>query len=72
MEKSICSNGTACPKSDNYTSAQLDYFGDISGIDVQIQMIRDLLKQYNIMDNTLIWLTSDNGPEGDGTIKCDI
>ena len=64
--REACINGTACPKSDNYSSAQLDYFGDIASIDVQIQRVRDLLKQYNVMDNTLIWLTSDNGPEGDG------
>ena len=33
-------------------------------MDFQIKRIRDILKKNNVLNNTLIWFTSDNGPEG--------
>jgi len=64
--REACANGTVCPASNDYSSAQLDYFGDIAELDQQIYRVRQLLKQYNYYDNTLLYFTSDNGPEGDG------
>jgi len=53
-------------KNPNYSSAQLDYFGDLSALDVQVGRVRDLLKEHDVADNTMLWFTADNGPEGDG------
>lgn len=46
-----------------YNQQQIDYYGAISAMDSAIGRARDLLKQYNISSNTMLWFTSDNGPE---------
>eukprot|EP00028_Trichosphaerium_sp_Am-I-7-wt_P009383 CAMPEP_0168513646 /NCGR_PEP_ID=MMETSP0405-20121227/3607_1 /TAXON_ID=498012 /ORGANISM="Trichosphaerium sp, Strain Am-I-7 wt" /LENGTH=410 /DNA_ID=CAMNT_0008532559 /DNA_START=216 /DNA_END=1445 /DNA_ORIENTATION=+ len=58
-----CADGKTCPKGD-YSSAQLDYYGAEVELDEQIGRIRKLLKTQGYADNTMIWFTSDNGPEG--------
>ena len=40
------------------------YYGCIKATDEQIGRLRAELRRLNISDNTMIWLTSDNGPEG--------
>ena len=62
--REACANGTNCPQALNFSSAELDYYGDLSSMDVQIERIRMLLKEYNVFNNTFIWFTSDNGPAG--------
>ncbi|MEE9369119.1 MAG: sulfatase-like hydrolase/transferase [Pontiella sp.] len=42
------------------------YFANITQIDEAVGAIVDCLKKNNVYDDTLIWYTSDNGPEGDG------
>ena len=39
------------------------YLGAISALDEAIGRVRALLKEYNISDNTLLWFSSDNGPQ---------
>ena len=65
--REACANGTSCRLSKNgeYSSAQLDYFGSLNSMDSEIKRIRNLLLKYNVLNNTLIWFTSDNGPAGD-------
>ena len=51
----------------NYTKAgydtnHIDYYGAISALDDAVGIVRKLLKQYNISNNTMLWFTSDNGP----------
>jgi arylsulfatase A-like enzyme len=40
------------------------YYGAISAMDEQIGRLNDKLKELNATENTLIFFTSDNGPEG--------
>ena len=47
----------------NYSMNQIDYYGAISALDDAIGKIRELLVKYNVVDNTMLWFTSDNGPE---------
>ena len=41
----------------------IDYYGAISEMDDVIGKLRKLLKELGIKDNTLLWFSSDNGPE---------
>ena len=43
--------------------AEADYFGAITAMDDAIGQIHLLLKKHNVSDNTMLWFTSDNGPE---------
>lgn len=47
---------------DNENTVQL-YYGTISGLDEEIGRLWNVLKKYNIEENTLIFFCSDNGPE---------
>ncbi|XP_065904822.1 N-acetylgalactosamine-6-sulfatase-like isoform X1 [Dysidea avara] len=46
-----------------YNLEQVDYYGTISAMDDVVGNIRQLLKDLGIRDNTVLWFTSDNGPE---------
>ena len=39
------------------------YFGSISAMDEQVGRLRDALRQWGAAENTMLWFTSDNGPE---------
>lgn len=39
-----------------------DYLGTITQADVQIGRLRALLRANNVADNTMLWYTTDNGP----------
>jgi arylsulfatase A-like enzyme len=39
------------------------YFGSIHALDTQIGRIRAMLVQAGVSNNTMLWFTSDNGPE---------
>ncbi len=41
-----------------------DYFGCITAMDEQLGRLRDTLRELGVADNTLLWFSSDNGPEG--------
>ena len=47
----------------NFTLEDIDYYGAITAMDDAVGQVRDLLKKYNISNNTMLWFTSDNGPE---------
>ena len=40
------------------------FAGAVTAMDAQIGRMRDKLKELKINDNTILWFTSDNGPEG--------
>ena len=40
------------------------FAGSITAMDEQMGRLRDKLKELGINDNTILWFTSDNGPEG--------
>jgi len=43
---------------------QQHYYGVISALDLQVGRLRAKLKELGVSDNTLLFYTSDNGPEG--------
>lgn len=47
---------------------QQHYYGVISAMDDQVGRLRDKLKALGIAQNTVLFYTSDNGPEGKSTI----
>ena len=48
-----------------YSLEETDYYGALTAMDDVVGQIRALLKQYNVSNNTMLWFTSDNGPEDD-------
>ena len=46
-------------------AGKVDYFGAITAMDDAIGRVRALLREYNVSHNTILWFTSDNGPETD-------
>ncbi|CAI8012762.1 Steryl-sulfatase [Geodia barretti] len=49
-----------------YSSKKVDYLGSTSGLDEAIGRVRRLLKEYGVYDNTMLWFSSDNGPQKGG------
>ena len=44
-----------------------DYLGTLTQMDAQIGRLRKMLRTYGVANNTMLWLTGDNGPHpGDG------
>lgn len=41
-----------------------DYYAIISSVDSSVGRLRSYLEELKITDNTMLWFTSDNGPEG--------
>ena len=41
-----------------------NYYGEITGIDQSMGRLRKELRSLGIAENTLLWYTSDNGPQG--------
>lgn len=46
------------------TPAEQNYYGEITGIDRSMGMLREALRDLDVADNTLLWYTSDNGAQG--------
>ena len=49
--------------SQRYSQKEVDYYGAITAMDKAIGKIRELLGYHNLTNNTMLWFTSDNGPE---------
>ena len=50
----------------NYNSEEIDYYGTISEMDDVMGKLRELLNNLGIKNNTLLWFSSDNGPNSPG------
>ena len=60
----IASEGYTKPYvSKGYNLNHADYYGAITAMDDAVQGVRELLQTYNVSYNTMVWFTSDNGPE---------
>ena len=46
------------------SSQKAHYYGCITAMDDQVGRLRKLLRDLDAADNTLLWFSSDNGPEG--------
>jgi arylsulfatase A-like enzyme len=51
------------PYADQPEIARL-YLGSVTALDAQVGRLRERLRTLGIADETLLWFTSDNGPEG--------
>jgi arylsulfatase A-like enzyme len=38
------------------------YFSNITAVDTQVGVLRSALRELDVADNTMVWFTSDNGP----------
>eukprot|EP00056_Hartaetosiga_gracilis_P007837 m.112756 g.112756 ORF g.112756 m.112756 type:complete len:218 (-) comp12789_c1_seq16:2011-2664(-) len=59
-----CAKGISC-KPGNYSDAQLDFFACLNELDAAVGRVMSTLEKYNYSENTMTWITTDNGPEGD-------
>lgn len=46
------------------TPEQADYFANVTNMDIAVGRLMAQLDEQDLTDNTLVWFTSDNGPEG--------
>ncbi|NDH07130.1 hypothetical protein EBX93_14620, partial [bacterium] len=52
-----------------FSEGEKNYYGVVSALDLQVGRLRKELRELGIADNTMLWFTSDNGPEGDSGDK---
>jgi len=45
------------------------YYGVVSAMDDQMGRLREKLRELGVAENTMIWFTSDNGPESTGEVQ---
>ena len=57
-----CMNATICKRPYSSISEEVDYYGALYAFDMAIGRIRNILKQVGRSENTLLIITSDNGP----------
>lgn len=46
-----------------YNKDSIHYYGAISQLDEAVGRVRKLLRKYGVSENTLVWFSSDNGPQ---------
>lgn len=51
------------PVGPTVTPQQQDFWGSLSAMDAQIGRVRSTLQSLGVAEDTLVWFTSDNGPE---------
>ncbi len=47
-----------------YSEDEQHYYGCVTAMDEQMGRLRKQLRESGILDNTMVWFCSDNGPEG--------
>jgi len=47
-----------------FSGDERNYYGCITALDEQMGRLRKTLKDLGVSENTMLWFTSDNGPEG--------
>jgi hypothetical protein len=66
-ERARCNATESCngplPGAAGYSSAELDFYACMNEFDEGVGTIIAALKRLGYYDNTMIWLTTDNGPE---------
>jgi len=46
-------------------AAEQHYWGALTALDAQVGRLREALRRWGVRRDTMLWYTSDNGPEGD-------
>lgn len=69
--REACKAGEACAPHDghghqaaDFSDAQLDFYACLSELDASVGRVLAVLEEQHYYENTLIWFTTDNGPEG--------
>jgi arylsulfatase A-like enzyme len=52
----------------NLSEDQQNYYGVLTALDLQVGRLRDKLEELGVAENTILFYTSDNGPEGKSVI----
>lgn len=66
-ERGKCNSTETCnpilPGTEPYSSAELDFYACLNEFDEAVGTVFSALKRLGYYDNTMIWFTTDNGPE---------
>lgn len=69
--RQACRDGVTCEPSNpqgvpsqQYNDFQLDYYACLNELDASVGRVVDSLDQKGYYENTMVWFTTDNGPEG--------
>eukprot|EP00041_Stephanoeca_diplocostata_P013753 m.243604 g.243604 ORF g.243604 m.243604 type:complete len:667 (+) comp19455_c0_seq1:121-2121(+) len=68
-QRELCQNGTTCTESassgplGNLSDAQLDFYACLNELDAAVGRVLDAMDRRGYLENTLVWLATDNGPE---------
>jgi hypothetical protein len=66
-ERAKCNSTETCDPplagAAGYTSAELDFYSCLNEFDEGVGNVIAALKRLDYYDNTMIWFTTDNGPE---------
>eukprot|EP00035_Acanthoeca_spectabilis_P022118 m.442104 g.442104 ORF g.442104 m.442104 type:complete len:647 (-) comp18751_c0_seq1:78-2018(-) len=66
-ERAKCNETDSCnaplPGAAPYSSAELDFYACLNELDESVGVMLDALKTNGYYENTMIWFTTDNGPE---------
>ena len=46
-----------------HTADEVDYYGSLTAMDTAVGRIKELLSQFDVSSNTMLWFVSDNGPK---------
>ncbi|EDQ89600.1 uncharacterized protein MONBRDRAFT_7910 [Monosiga brevicollis MX1] len=58
-----CAAGRTC-RPGNYSDAQLDFYACLNELDAAVGRLLTDLETFGYRNNTMMWVTTDNGPEG--------
>ena len=65
--KEACAKGETCrlpePGDNPYADEELDYYACMTELDNSVGLVLKALEKEGYYDNTMVWMTSDNGPE---------
>jgi len=68
--RKACQQGEACRSDDghghgvaDFSDAQLDFYACMNELDASVGRALDVLDEQGYYENTMIWFTTDNGPE---------
>eukprot|EP00035_Acanthoeca_spectabilis_P003245 m.92044 g.92044 ORF g.92044 m.92044 type:complete len:685 (+) comp12005_c0_seq2:46-2100(+) len=58
-----CVQGEICPKDGGFSDTQLDFYACLNELDSSVGLVLTALEKFGYRENTMIWFTTDNGPE---------
>ena len=66
--RAACERGSTCrlpaPGATRYSDAELDYYACLNELDSGVGNVLQALRRLDYYNTTMVWFTTDNGPEG--------